>query len=148
MFKMKFIARPLSVAAIAAACAVPAFAQLQVANSTGGSQVALAPINAIVSTLNTNIWSAQVTANNATNVANVANNAANNAQSTANNASATASWAGQVAVSAQDTANKGVAWGDAAWWYAWEAASASCAATMGGAMWRPFCEAQQRPHPN
>ncbi|MDN8616509.1 hypothetical protein [Variovorax ginsengisoli] len=139
MFK-KLIARPFAVAAIAAACAVPAFAQLQVANSTGGSQVALAPINAIVSTLNSNIWSAQNTANVANNVANVANNAAWNAQSTANNANA-------VAQNAQATADKGVYYGDAAWWYAWEAASASCAATMGGAMWRPYCEAQQRPHP-
>lgn len=139
MFRMKFVARSLAVAAIAAACAVPAFADWQVANSTDGSRVALAPINLVA--IQNGINNAQSTANNANNTANVAYNTAGNAQSTAN-------WAGQVAVDAQSNAAKGVAWADAAWWYAWEAASASCAATMGGAMWRPFCEAQQRPHPN
>ena len=132
MFKLKTVSRVLQVLAAAGAmacAAMPVAAQnFMVANSTGGYQVAAAPINQIVANLNNSIWTAQSTANNATNTANYAVAVGSNAQATAN-------WAGDVASNANNTANN--AWNtanaiagrvDATW----NLGIADCRLAMGG----------------
>jgi hypothetical protein len=131
------------------ACTVPASAQTyQVANSTGGAQVAAAPINAIVNTLNSNISGAQNTANWGVSLA-------QGAQATAD----TANWYGQTAY---NTANNAQAQANNAWNYAdavnnarmaaennlyWRSdvnynlGLADCAMAMGGIQWYGYCSA-------
>lgn len=108
MFKLKTVSRALQVLAAAgvmACAAMPAAAQnFMVANSTGGYQVAAAPINQIVANLNSSITTVAGTANYAVAVG-------NNAQWSANNAQSTANWAGDVASNANNTANN--AWNTA-----------------------------------
>lgn len=139
MFKLKTVSRALQVLAAAgvmACAAMPVAAQnFMVANSTGGYQVAAAPINQIVANLNNSVWNAQNTANNATNTANYAVAVGNNAQATAN-------WAGDVASNATNTANNANNTANNAWNTAnaiagrtdstWTLALSTCRLAMGG----------------
>jgi hypothetical protein len=148
MFKLKTIVRSL-VAAAVVACSLPASAQVyQIANSTSGNQLAAAPINAIVNTLNSNIAGAQNTANWGVSLA-------QGAQSTAD----TANWYGQTAYG---TANYAAAQANNAWNYAdavnnarmaaennlygrsdvnYNLGLADCAMAMGGIAWYGYCSA-------
>ena len=139
MFKLKTVSRALQVLAAAgvmACAAMPVAAQnFMVANSTGGYQVAAAPINQIVANLNNSVWNAQNTANNATSTANFAVAVGNNAQATAN-------WAGDVASNATNTANNANNTANNAWNTAnaiagrvdatWNLGMADCRLALGG----------------
>jgi len=128
---------PLAGAALVLTLAFGAHAQTyQVANSTGGQQVAGAPIAQSIAYVNS---------------------VANNAQGTANNAQSTANWSGQVAQDARQIANN--AQGTANWAangvnvsynYIISTAASSCAASMGNLSYLPYCTAlalANMPHP-
>jgi len=101
----------------------------QVANSTDGSQVAAAPINQVVATLQGNINRAQSTATDASNQAYYATTVGTNAQNSAN-------YAQGVANNAQQTANAVAGRVDATW----ELAIRDCALALGGLQAIAYCQ--------
>lgn len=126
----------LAGAVLTLALSLSAHAQTyQVANSTGGQQVAGAPIAQAISTVN------QI-ANNAQYTANVATNTANYAQYTAGVANNTANYAQAVASDAQAQANAARSRVEYTAWYNWAytraAAISSCMAVGGNPI---YCQA-------
>ena len=125
--KMK---KSLAGAALAVTLAFSAHAQTYlVASSTGGNQVAAAPLNQIVATLQSNINRAQSTATDASNQAYYATTVGNNAQNTANYAQGAAN-------NAQHTANVVAGRVDATW----ELAIRDCALALGGLQAIAYCQ--------
>jgi hypothetical protein len=123
--------KPLAGIALALASALSAHAQTYlVANSTGGNQVAAAPINQIVANLQSNINRAQNTATDAGNQAYYATTVGNNAQNSANYAQGLAS-------NAQYTANVVAGRVDATW----DLGIRDCALSLGGLQAIAYCQA-------
>jgi hypothetical protein len=130
MFKMTSAVRAIQVLAASLVVCVSASAQtFLVANSTGGSQVAAAPINQVVANLQSNINNAQYTAN-------VANNQANYATAVGNNAQNSANYAQGLASNAQNTANAVAGRVDATW----DLAIRDCALALGGLQAIAYCQ--------
>ncbi|WP_298706151.1 hypothetical protein [Variovorax gossypii] len=122
---MKLFSRA-AVAAGLALAGLSASAQFQVANSTGGQQVAGAPIAQAISSVNQIANNAQYTAYNAQNTANYGVEVAGAARNTANYAQAVASDAQAQANAARNRVEY-TAWYN--WSYTRAAAISACMAT-------------------
>ncbi|EJL79290.1 alanine-zipper protein [Variovorax sp. 2RAF20] len=124
---------PWAGAALVLTLAFSAHAQTyQVANSTGGQQVAGAPIAQSIAYVTSLANNAQGTANNAQSTANWSGQVAQDARQAANNAQAVAS-------NAQGVANRALNGVNVDYEYIVITAANSCAATAGGVSAFPMC---------
>lgn len=144
MSKLNFVARAVAVVLVAMGSLSVSAQSYQVANSTGGQQVAGSPIANAISVVNQIANNAQGTANNAQSTANWSSQVAQNANNVAYSAQGTANDAWNRANNAQARANY-VGWYN--WNYTRATAISNCMATGGNPVFCTVMADSQYPAP-